>query len=54
MSQVEVINSYGIGKILICNKKLQEEKGKLTILGANGFVEEIFKLLMLDKILDIR
>ena len=54
ISQVQVINSYGIGKILICDKTLKEEKGKLTIIGANGFVDEIFKLLMLDKVLDIQ
>lgn len=54
MSKVKIINSYGIGKILICDKKLKDDSGELVIKEANGFVDEIFKLLMLDKILVIR
>ncbi|MGI6681385.1 MAG: STAS domain-containing protein [Bdellovibrionota bacterium] len=53
MSQVEVINSYGIGKILSCNEKLKEENGKLVIKDASGFVDEIFKLLMLDNVFEM-
>ncbi len=54
MSKVEIINSYGIGKILICYKKLKEEGGKLTILSSQGFVKEIFELLMLDKLVELK
>lgn len=54
MSQVEIINSYGIGKILICNKTLKEGGGKLTVLSVHGFVEEVFKLLMLDNLFEMK
>lgn len=54
MSKVKIINSYGIGKILICDKKLKDDNGELVIKDANGFVDEILKLLMLDKVLTIR
>lgn len=53
LSEVEIINSYGIGKILACYKKLKAESGILMVTPLNGFVKETFELLMLDKLLPI-
>ncbi len=48
LSGVEIINSYGIGKILMCYKKLKAEDGVLMVKPLKGFVRETLELLMLD------
>jgi anti-anti-sigma factor len=53
MDQVEIINSYGIGKVLTCYKKLKAENGILMVKPLNGFVKETFELLLLDRLLPI-
>lgn len=53
MSKVEIINSYGIGKILMCYKKLKSEDGVLMVKPLSGFVKETFELLMLDSLFPI-
>ena len=50
---VQIINSYGIGKVLMCYKRLKSEKGALMVKPLSGFVKETFELLMLDKILPV-
>ena len=52
-SSVQIINSYGIGKVLMCYKRLKAEKGTLMVKPLHGFVKETFELLMLDKILPV-
>lgn len=52
-SGVNIINSYGIGKVLMCYKRLKSEKGTLMVKPLQGFVKETFELLMLDKILPV-
>ena len=52
-SNVQIINSYGIGKVLMCYKRLKAEKGVLMVKPLQGFVKETFELLMLDKILPV-
>ena len=53
LSKVEIINSYGIGKILMCYKKLKSEDGVLMVKPLSGFVKETFELLMLDSLFPI-
>jgi anti-anti-sigma factor len=50
---VQIINSYGIGKILMCYKRLKADNGALMVKPLQGFVKETFELLMLDKLLPI-
>ena len=51
LSKVQIINSYGIGKVLICYKQLKAEGGVLYVRPLEGFVKETFELLMLDKLI---
>lgn len=51
LSRVQIINSYGIGKVLMCYKRLKAENGVLMVKPLSGFVKETFELLMLDKLL---
>ena len=53
LSSVQIINSYGIGKILMCYKRLKAENGVLMVKPLSGFVKETFELLMLDKLLPV-
>ena len=53
LSSVQIINSYGIGKILMCYKRLKAENGVLMVKPLQGFVKETFELLMLDKLLPV-
>lgn len=53
LSEVQIINSYGIGKVLHCYKTLKDQDGTLMVRPLQGFVKETFELLMLDKILPI-
>lgn len=53
LTGVQIINSYGIGKVLMCYKKLKAENGVLMVKPLSGFVKETFELLMLDKLLPV-
>lgn len=53
LSGVEIINSYGIGKVLMCYKRLKADNGVLMVKPLKGFVKETFELLMLDKLLPV-
>lgn len=53
LSEVQIINSYGIGKVLMCYKRLKAESGVLMVKPLQGFVKETFELLMLDKLLPV-
>jgi len=53
LSGVQIINSYGIGKVLMCYKRLKADGGVLMVKPLNGFVKETFELLMLDKLLPV-
>jgi anti-sigma B factor antagonist len=53
MDKVEIVNSYGIGKVLMCYKRLKANNGVLMVKPLNGFVKETFELLMLDKLLPV-
>lgn len=53
LSGVQIINSYGIGKVLMCYKRLKSDNGVLMVKPLQGFVKETFELLMLDKLLPV-
>jgi len=53
LSSVQIINSYGIGKVLMCYKRMKAENGILMVKPLQGFVKETFELLMLDKLLPV-
>ena len=53
LRNVQIINSYGIGKILMCYKRLKAENGTLLMKPLTGNVREIFELLMLDTLFPI-
>ncbi len=53
LSDVQIINSYGIGKVLMCYKRLKADNGVLMVRPLKGFVKETFELLMLDKLLPV-
>lgn len=53
LRSVQIINSYGIGKILMCYKRLKAEGGVLMVKPLNGFVKETFELLMLDSLFPV-
>ena len=53
LSEVQIIISYGIGKVLMCYKRLKAESGTLMVRPLQGFVKETFELLMLDKLLPV-
>ncbi len=48
------ITSSGIGKIVLLYKELQKKKGVLKIEGANDTIMEIFKIVRLDKLVEIQ
>lgn len=48
------ITSSGIGKIVLLYKELQKKNGSLKIQGANKTIMEIFKIVKLDKLVEIR
>lgn len=53
LDKVEIINSYGLGKILMCYKRLKVEDGVLMVKPLKGFVREVFELLMLDSLFPV-
>lgn len=53
LADVQIINSYGIGKVLMCYKRLKSENGVLMVKPLQGFVKETFELLMLDRLLPV-
>lgn len=53
LNEVQIINSYGIGKILMCYKRLKAENGVLMVKPLQGFIKETFELLLLDRLLPI-
>lgn len=53
LSNVAIINSYGIGKIVSCFKRLRADNGTFVVKSPQGFVKETFEILMLDKILTV-
>ena len=53
LSKVTIINSFGLGRVLTCYKRLKAENGVLMVKPLNGVVKETFELLMLDKLFPV-
>ncbi len=53
LDKTSVINSCGIGKILLFHKRLRDAGGCLYITPPKGLVKELLKVLMLDKVLPV-
>lgn len=48
------IDSSGLGKLLLFQKKLKERDGKLSIVNVNNdYVKKMFKMIHLSKVIDI-
>jgi anti-anti-sigma factor len=53
LSELNYINSAGIGSFVRNGKLVHEKRGALHITGINGFVKEIFELTQLIKVYPI-
>ena len=52
---VKEIDSSGIGKILLLNKMLKDNQGKMVIENVNSeYVQKVFKMLDLGEVVEIR
>ena len=48
---IHLINSHGIGKILMFYKRFREIGGSISVAPLDGSIKEIFETLMLDKLI---
>jgi len=53
LRKVEIINSYGVGKIITCYKLLKQSGGQVMVKPLSGFVKETFDLLMLSNLFPV-
>ena len=53
LSKVEIINEFGIGKMLQLQKRLDAEEKKLRVKPLRGFVREVIDLLMLQSLFPV-
>ena len=53
VSELKSITSSGIGKIVLLYKGLQKKGGKVKIVGVNETIMQIFKIVKLDKLIEI-
>ena len=51
VSGITMLDSTGIGILVVCQGKIGKSGGKLHIAGASGLVEDILKVTNVDKIL---
>ncbi len=54
LSEVEAINSSSLGKILLFRKKLIDQQRSLQIRGCSDQLYKTFKMIMFDRIIDIK
>jgi anti-anti-sigma factor len=54
LSELHTITSSGIGKIVLLYKELGKNDGKVRITGVNDTIMQIFKIVKLDKLMDIK
>jgi anti-anti-sigma factor len=54
LSDLKSITSSGIGKIVLLFKGLQKNRGKMRIEGVNDTIMQIFRIVKLDKLMEIR
>ena len=53
LSGVTMLDSTGIGILVVCQGKINKAGGRLRIAGASGFVEDTLKITSVDKILEL-
>ena len=53
LTGVTILDSTGIGILVVCQGKVTKAGGKLHVAGATGFVEETIKITSVDKILQL-
>ena len=54
ISELISITSSGIGKIVLLYKGLRKKNGKIKIIGVNDTIMQIFKIVKLDKLVEIK
>ena len=53
-TNVDSIDSSGLGKLLLFHKKLKEKDGRLKIINVTSdYVKKMFKMIHLNKVIDI-
>jgi len=53
LSKVDILNSYGVGKILGCYNRLKAEGGQLMFMPLVGAAKDVIELLMIDSIIPV-
>jgi anti-anti-sigma factor len=53
LGKIDILNSYGIGKIMIAYRRLQAEGGLLMVTPLQGNSRELLELLMIDSLLPV-
>ena len=53
LSGVTILDSTGIGILVVCQGKIHKARGRLHIAGVSGFVEETLKITSVDKLLQL-
>ena len=53
LTKVDILNSYGVGKILGCYNRLKAEGGQLMFMPLAGAAKDVIELLMIDSIIPI-
>ena len=52
LTSVQLINSYVIGRLLMCYRQVKDQDGVLVVRVPEGPVRETFDLLMLDRLIE--
>lgn len=47
---VTMLDSTGVGILVVCQGKITKEGGELRVVGATGMVEEVLKVTSIDKL----
>lgn len=51
LSAVHMLDSTGVGILVVCKGKVAEEGGELRIAGATGIVEEVLRMTSVNKLM---
>jgi anti-sigma B factor antagonist len=53
LSGVDVVDSTGVGILVMCYAKMKKAGGSLRIAGVSGMVEETLKITSVDRLIDL-
>lgn len=53
LSGITIVDSTGIGILVLCQGKIAKEGGKLHVAGATDFVNDVFRMTSVDKLLNL-